>query len=696
MDRGRDRVIDAALRASLVAFDDAALATLANVGLVRRAHRDVEEGKVALRSAGEGRAAIEADGLLVELDTRGPRAASCACKAASVCRHRIAAVLYLRTLADAPAVEADQGEAGDDGEAADASAPSPGNGHADSADIVLGLDPAGLERWAGKANWRAARELLGAVIEVEPAAHAIAVTFAELEEPVRILRGQGFDGIVSKAGKARAKAYHTAAVLAARSHFGAAVPELGETPEDAVDDRIEIDTAFLDRVAASLSDVATLGFNLAPLPLEESLFELSVSSRADSLPRLAAMLRVIAAQVRLRRQRALAFDPDRMLELAATSFALVRALAGGDSDRQAGLAGKVRRDFASAAPLHLVGCGGEHWRTDTGARGVTAWFVEPESGTWLSTTLARGAGQDPDFKPIDAWRVQPLWNAEPLAVLAHARIDLAGAQRSADDRLSVPAGARATIAERDVRPDPAWPGVVRCWRDLRGAWLRQTGLGLEARDAAAACLIAPGETGLPYFDDLAQQLVWPVRDAEGEWLALTLDQDESLATTIEALEANASRGWKGMILVRLRRVGGTLAVSPLTLFADESVIDLTFWRPRHDAVRGGGRAGVRDWLGRPRRNGGRRFARYPRDGTDAALAEAWRQLLDTAEAGPTLTRSLSGGPSSLAAHADRLDGRGFPTLAGLMRQAGDARGMLVAAYGLLVARQQRCGAPLLR
>jgi hypothetical protein len=153
-------MIDAALRASLVAFDDAALATLANAGLVRRAHRDVNEGKLRLLSAGEGRAVVEADGQLVTLDTRGPRAADCACRSVSVCRHRIAAVLFLREL--------DEEMAGEE----DTSAPPE--------EIVAAFDPAALKRWAGKANWRAALELMDAAMRIEPSANAIAVAFAEL------------------------------------------------------------------------------------------------------------------------------------------------------------------------------------------------------------------------------------------------------------------------------------------------------------------------------------------------------------------------------------------------------------------------------------------------------------------------------------------------------------------------------------
>ncbi len=669
-------MIDAALQASLAAFDDAALATLANPGLVRRAHRDVEEGKLRLISAGDGRAAIEADGQLVTLDTSGPRGADCACRSVSVCRHRIAAVLFLRKAAAAAGDEDAKGRA---------------------EEIVAALDPAALERWSGKANWRAALELMNTATHVEPSATAIAVGFAELDEPVRILRGQGFDGIVSKAAKTRAVAYHAAAVLAARRHFGAARPQTDDDDKDVAPDVGKVDHGFLDRVAGSLREVVAFGFNLAPLPLEESLFELSVSSRADSLPRLAAMLRALAAQVRLRRHRGLTFDPDRMLELAAAAFGLTRTLANSDRARLTRIAGKLRRDFEPAELLHLIGCGGERWSTDTGARGVTAWFIEPKTGRFLSTSLARGAGLDPAFKPVEAWREQPIWQAEPLSVLAHARIALSGARCSIDDRLSAAGTARATVCARDVRPDPAWPGVVRDWRELRTVWLRQTGLGLETVESPVACLLAPTMIALPHFDDLAQQLVWPVRDIGGEWLALTLDHGEPVHAAIDALQASIRSDWQGMVLVRLMRKGDRLEVRPLTLFGSEELIDLTLGQQRHDHPTAHDAGIVQDRLAQLRRNGGRQFVRVPRRGTDAVLATAWRQLLDRAETGLALAQSLGGGAGDgLVAHAERLDSHGLATLAGLMRRAGDAAGMLAAAYGLLVARQQRCEAPLLR
>lgn len=666
-------MIDPALHASLSAFDDAALATLANPGLVRRAHRDVEEGKVAVVSAAPGRAELVADGHRVVLDARGPGKADCACKSVAVCRHRLAAVIHLRS------VETGVTEA-----------------PADPATIVTELDPERLAKWAGKAGWRAALELAPTAVAVEPSPNAIAVTFDAIDGPVRILRGQGFDGIVSKATKARAKAYHAAAVLAAMAHFGASLPVAAPDADGAEEaGPVPVDPAFLARIIGTLHEVAMLGMNLAPLPLEESLFELSVSSRADALPRLAAMLRAIAAQMRLRRAKALDFDPDRMLELAASAFALVRALECGDPERRSGLAGKVRRDFADSAPLELVGCGGERWTSVAGARGVTAWFIEPGTGQWLSTTLARGPGQDPGFSPREAWKAQALWNAAPLSDLAHAAITLTGARRSADNRLSAPASATASITARKLAPDPAWPGVVRRWEELREVWLGQVGIGIDNTEQAAVALIVPTQIAPLFFDDLAQQLVWPVRDETGAWLALTLDHEEPIAPAITALEANVKSGWQGMVLVRLERDGERLSARPLTLFnakEGSDPVNLSLWdqpwRPFGEE-----RNSVREWLDRLRPGAGRRFGVATRSGTDAVLARAWRHLIDRAEIGPSLARTLD---AERAAHGERLERLGMVKLAEMLRGAQDSAGLLAAAYGLMLARQQRCGPTLLQ
>ncbi|MEI9851404.1 MAG: hypothetical protein WDN24_11865 [Sphingomonas sp.] len=92
-------------------------------------------------------------------------------------------------------------------------------------------------------------------------------------------------------------------------------------------------------------------------------------------------------------------------------------------------------------------------------------------------------------------------------------------------------------------------------------------------------------------------------------------------------------GWQGMVLVRLVRAGELLEVRPVTLFGAGDAVDLSLWRRPWSLGRPQPANAARDWLERLRASGARRFVRRPRGGTEAALAAAWRQLLDRAETG---------------------------------------------------------------
>lgn len=683
-------MVDPALQAAMAVFDDGALAALANVGLVRRARRDVEEGKVALLSVEGTTAVVAADGHDVAIDQRGPRAASCACKAATVCRHRIAAVLLLQGLEPTTGASADTADL------------MPPDSDADPRQIIEAIPLATIEKWAGKAALRAAIDLIERAGDLSITSNAIAVTIDGLDEPVRILRGQGPDGIVSKAAKGLQKAYHAAAVLAAHRHFGSELPLAASEQSAAVEAKpLSIDVTFLAQVAAALRDCVALGFNLAPLSLEESLFMLSVSSRADHLPRLAAMLRAIAAQLRLRRQRALAFDPDRQLELLAHARRLVDLLGRDERDaaRLPTLIGTLRRDYVPSEPLQLIGCGGERWRTAAGARGVTAWFYDAEAARFLSVSNARGPGQDPNFSLVDAWETLSHWQSRPLKTLAHARITLSSAGVTEDGRLSSPAAARAIIAEENVQPQSDWSIAIDAWQQLQARFIAQSGFGLDSNSAAQVFLIAPHAQAAPYFDDLAQQLVWPLRDHSGTWLGLTLDHQEHGSPAIEALEAALRGGWQGSALVRVARQGDGLAVTPMVLFGGTEPIDLSFGprrQPTYSAAHTAApplRSGVSQWIDRLRNRQGTAFVRTPPGIAAAAIVATWRLLLDYVDVGPAMGASFV---DLFAAQAARLEAVGLPTVAALLRSVADADSLLTASYAVTLARQQQSSLPLLR
>ncbi|MCJ2185176.1 hypothetical protein MTR62_21165, partial [Novosphingobium sp. 1949] len=174
--------------------------------------------------------------------------------------------------------------------------------------------------------------------------------------------------------------------------------------------------------------------------------------------------------------------------------------------------------------------------------------------------------------------------------------------RSDDDRLSAPAEARARILAPAPAPAPGDPGVIADWQALAPLWIARSGLGLTANTAPGVCLIAPSAVAAPFFDELAQRLVWPVRDGAERWLGLTIDHDETLAPALEALEANVRHGWQGVVLVRLEAHGERLTLRPLTLHGPHGPIDLTLWRAPHRPrlAPTGAQQRLSDWLERLR------------------------------------------------------------------------------------------------
>ena len=85
------------------AFDDVALAALANRGLVRRGRAEVAAGRVRPVRIGDDAVVVAAGNPAVEvvLPPGGPALARCPCPVAGVCIHVVAACLWLRGAAEA-------------------------------------------------------------------------------------------------------------------------------------------------------------------------------------------------------------------------------------------------------------------------------------------------------------------------------------------------------------------------------------------------------------------------------------------------------------------------------------------------------------------------------------------------------------------------------------------------------------------
>lgn len=80
------------------AYDETALKTYANAGLLRRAKKDVKSGNVSITQHNEQSIALVSDGQQVSLPNAGLTDAGCDCPAVGACKHIVAAVLYVQSL----------------------------------------------------------------------------------------------------------------------------------------------------------------------------------------------------------------------------------------------------------------------------------------------------------------------------------------------------------------------------------------------------------------------------------------------------------------------------------------------------------------------------------------------------------------------------------------------------------------------
>ncbi len=642
------------LAAILMAFDEPALAALANKGIVRRAARDVEEGKASI-SGWEGETAIvSADGETVRIDARGPAKASCTCPAPGTCRHRIAAVLLLQQQKkEVPAEDA---------------VPNL------SAEIAA-LPEDVMIRFAGRAAWRAAQEIAANGGEVSDAGATLVITLHGEDVEIRYLRGLGIEGMVSKASSARRKALHAAALILVRQAAGVAVSELSAEAEKAP---ASIDEAFLAEVRDALADACRNGLALAPLALEERLFTLSVSSRADSLPRLSAMLRGISRMLRARRTRDFRFDPDACLGAIAAANALVRALSAvSDPDRRAGLIGAVRQAYDEVGPLHLYGAGGETWRAEGGARGAVAYFYDPARDRWFTASLARGAGQDPFFDPRHAFASEAIWGGQTLVGLSQAEFRLDSVAGSLGGRLSTSAASSPKISGGTTLSRD-WACAFDCW-DMLAERLRTRLVGRLAAPAAAQepVVLWPKRTGRPWFDDLTQQLHWALEDRDGQWLAVSLGNNPDRPAHLDHLASAVFRpGFSGAVIAIASVAGAAFELRPMALFDEDGVRSLDFQEP---SIR---KRSFSDFLQTYSRRNRSAPVPYAKSAGISVVDKAAAELTGIADTGcRAISRSGSQRLAEIGAQAERI---GLRTVAETLALVAVASGSL--ASQVLISR----------
>lgn len=548
-------------------FDDDTLAALASAGLVRRAAKDVEAGKVAWESPPDAKqAALRVDGQLVTLNAGGPAKASCDCPAPDICKHILAATLWLRDASPAT-VGSDAGKEA---------------GSAAQADVlaeVLHLNPAATFKAAGIGAARKAAALLADTdaAVISDSSGALLIQLPTLDVLCRYIAGGGHAGMVSEAPPASRAAIHLLAVIAVWRRHGrdfdwpeaVAVPAHTGPNDDTAQQGLSSDELqFLARLRALVLEICHGGWSHVSEIMPAQLRALAMSARVESFPLLAGMLRTLAGTTDLLSKRDLNADERQAMRLAARIYALSHALEQTRGKLLRDLRGAVRRSFAGSETLELLPLGAHWWETRSGARGLTMAFWDPAGKRIMQASLARRDNTDPGFNRHMAWNSSALWpGAGAARTLSDTTLKLENVRASEDDRISLSGETGASTQPPWRSDDTRWLAAGHeDWATLSAAIRESAGLRGETINTV---LLKPAAFDQPVLDEIHQIFSWTLRDIHGNPLTLRLSCEAEHHLRIDNIEGWAEHGpaIKG-VLARLERNlhGGRL--EPLSLMIE--------------------------------------------------------------------------------------------------------------------------------
>ncbi len=576
-------------------YDDASLEVLANAGLLRRAHKDVEAGKVAWLSQQPDHGVISSDGQQVTLTQKGAQAAQCDCPATSCCKHILAAILWLRVQADDVATDDTTPD-----DVLTNSSTAESTTQAEQVDVIseiLALTPEALFKSAGKAATRMAWQWFKSAnvdaadqrVQIGIETQRVTIHLGSLDTTVIYLAHGGYNGMLSEVKASERKAVHLLALAEVfRQHeqpwhwpeadAATASPALDQLSADELDLLGNIDLIANELLAQGLSHVSRSSAT--------TLRMLNLSARAEGLPLLAGHLRTLSGLVNQLAARSDLVSERQALMQMAKIHALCTALRVATGDGLATLRGRVRRRYqlnSEQTSMYLLPLGGHWWTTLGGARGLTLSFWEREQQAVVDVTLARPDGNDVSFQPHSVWSYQALWKKTPEQ-LCRTALTLHHPKLSDDGKLS--SGADSYVSTEPM-PSPQEEDVrqmgIHDWGMIQQALSDQASLSSQL---PPRLLLRPVRMDEPLLDEVRQTLLWPVYDASGEQLLLDIPYSAERQHKIAQIElCHREKIDVRAVLVVIQMEGGRIRLEPLSLLWVNAQAELATFSLDFDAFK---------------------------------------------------------------------------------------------------------------
>ena len=556
-------------------YDQDALAVYANVGVIRRALKDIQANKVKLIEHQQSHLLFEVDSQQVKLTPQGIQTANCSCPASEHCKHIIAAVLWLQ---ENPVIDQVAAKANSD----TSNQPIESSNHySDPLAELLTIDSSQLFKTVGKANIRLAYQLLfdwsqNDAVSVQTQGVQLRIQVPLSTTPIIYTAGTGFAGIISELPDKQKQAVHLAVIayLFQQNQKSWQWPDqiITEHQQNNQQDQLSDDEILLiKQVQSQINSLIQHGLSHVSKSQSNQLQLLNMSARAQGLPMLAAMLRQICQLIELQVNRHFSIEEQDILLLLARLTAHLQILLNSHGQQLTDMRGNLKRQYQTKnQTLNLLPLGGYWWQSKTGAQGATFYFWQPEDNQYYQTTIARPNDADINFYREAIWQTVSLWQSMPNMLMKRG-FTLHNPRLADGNNLSA-LGSNVTLkktgwSDQDYQVFRTTNGF-HDWAELSD-YLQKNDVNDSLFDNILAIHITNSQK--PELDEIRQCLVWCIKDNKNNQLQLRLFWDGIDEQRIRILNCFLKTEHKPLtVLVKCIKNDNNLDLEPFALFYQKS------------------------------------------------------------------------------------------------------------------------------
>lgn len=523
-------------------YDENTLALYANVGIIRRARKDLDNHKVQLVEQLPNYFKFDVDGQTVVLSDKGIQAAHCDCRASECCKHIIGAILLLQRNFEIAIGSEIETENNNDKHAANSDYKNQSNSNA--LHELLSLNPAELLKTCGLTNRRLAYQLMlswqdNHACIVQDKGTQLQVMIPESVEPIIYLVGLGFDGMISTLPVKQKIATHLAiiAYLFAENKQQWDWGEVVATNKPIMDKLTSEEISLINDIDQHICQLITQGLSHVSHNQATQFQLLNMTAKAVRLPRLSATLRQLCQLVAQLADKLIAIDEQQLLFFLAQTKAYLEMLLQHKGESLSLLRGGERIDYQKQdnQTLALIPLGANWWVNHSGSMGATFYFWDRVQLTYLTSTVARPHAQDIHFTRQSVWEQATIWRTAPTLFM-HKSLTLSNPRLAGSKNLAS-TGSTVTISDqswdfndylsfRHHSGFSHWPALSEYLKNDQ----------LDSPVLNDVLFIHINKIAQPYWDEIRQCLVWPVMDEKENLLFLRLFWHKQTERRIAALE----------------------------------------------------------------------------------------------------------------------------------------------------------------